>query len=65
MFDIVTANELDLRFPSSWTDSITPTRCDALRSSHLSMFFLLTANAAPIMVRPQLLGDAGSARHPP
>jgi hypothetical protein len=31
----------------------------------LSMFFLLTANAAPIMVRPQLLGDAGSARHPP
>jgi len=29
---------LILRFPSSWTDSITPTRCDALRSrSHLNM----------------------------
>jgi hypothetical protein len=31
---------LILRFPSSWTDSITPTRRDALRPrSHLNMCF--------------------------
>jgi hypothetical protein len=53
---------LILRFPSSWTDSITPTRCDALRPrSHLSMFFLLTANAVQsshqLWRRPQVLDD--------
>jgi len=52
---------LILRFPSSWTDSITPTRCDALRSrSHLSMFSS-PANAVQsshqLWRRPQVLGD--------
>ena len=58
---------LILRFPSSWTDSITPTRCDALPPrSHLSMFFLLTANAAQSSHQLWSAGArrCGSARHP-